>query len=163
MEWVIALLLIGVALIFLEIFLPGMVAGTIGLLCLALAVILGYKNWGPARGNLLLFAVICGLVVGAIAWLRFFPNSKAGKVFVSKGKSGDLGAEPKELLNEEGIALTPLRPSGTALLRGKRTDVVTEGGFVEKGTPVRVVQIEGNRVVVRSSDKAEATDARKAW
>jgi membrane-bound ClpP family serine protease len=32
---------------------------------------------------------------------------------------------------------------------GERVDVVTEGGLVKRGTRVRVIDVEGNRVVVR--------------
>jgi membrane-bound serine protease (ClpP class) len=43
-----------------------------------------------------------------------------------------------------------LRPSGAAVINDKRVDVVTEGPFIDRGTPVRVVAVEGMRVVVRS-------------
>jgi len=36
------------------------------------------------------------------------------------------------------------------VISGKRIDVVTEGPFIEPGTPVKVVAVEGMRVVVRS-------------
>ena len=52
-------------------------------------------------------------------------------------------------LHEHLLAHTPLRPSGTAVINGKRIDVVTEGPFVERGSPIKVVAIEGMRVVVR--------------
>ena len=42
-----------------------------------------------------------------------------------------------------------LRPSGTALIDGERLDVVSEGDFVEPGQKVRVVKVEGLRIVVR--------------
>ena len=48
--------------------------------------------------------------------------------------------------------MTPLRPSGTAVINGRRVDVVTEGGMIERNTPVKVVAIEGMRVVVRAVD-----------
>lgn len=53
-----------------------------------------------------------------------------------------------DLVGESGMALTDLRPSGAALLAGKRTDVLTEGSFVMCGTKVRVIRVEGSSVVV---------------
>ena len=50
----------------------------------------------------------------------------------------------------EGITLTPLRPAGTAELEGRRVSVVAETGFIESDTRVRVLRVEGNRVVVRA-------------
>ncbi|NLO90089.1 MAG: nodulation protein NfeD [Clostridia bacterium] len=55
----------------------------------------------------------------------------------------------KEYIGKRGISLTPLRPAGTVLIDGKRVDVVTEGGYIDKGASVEVVEVEGNRVVVR--------------
>jgi membrane-bound serine protease (ClpP class) len=63
---------------------------------------------------------------------------------------GDIGTDRPELLNKTGQALTLLRPSGMAMIDGKRVDVVTEGPPVEQGTPIKVVAIEGLRVVVRA-------------
>jgi membrane-bound serine protease (ClpP class) len=52
-------------------------------------------------------------------------------------------------LNGTGVALTQLRPSGTAKINGQRVDVVTEGALIERGTAVKVVVVEGARIVVR--------------
>ena len=52
------------------------------------------------------------------------------------------------LLGRSGIAATQLRPSGAVQFGDRRVDVVTAGGFVEAGTPVRVVEVRGNRIVV---------------
>ena len=54
-------------------------------------------------------------------------------------------------LNKEGVAKTQLRPSGTAIIDGERVDVVTEGNLIEPGTNLKVVAVEGMRVVVRES------------
>ncbi|MNV99452.1 hypothetical protein D3C71_1948180 [compost metagenome] len=56
--------------------------------------------------------------------------------------------ERKELLGLEGTSLTPLRPAGTAVIGTERIDVVTEGGFIKADTLVKVIKVEGTRVVV---------------
>jgi membrane-bound serine protease (ClpP class) len=53
-------------------------------------------------------------------------------------------------LHCSGTALTNLRPSGTALIDGKRVDVVTNGSMIERGAEVKVIAVEGARVVVRA-------------
>ncbi len=50
-----------------------------------------------------------------------------------------------------GQAESDLRPSGKVILSGRLVDVVTEGDFVDVGTTVEVVRVEGNRVVVRKT------------
>jgi len=53
------------------------------------------------------------------------------------------------LLNKTGTAITVLRPSGIALIEGKRINVTTEGRFIDKDKKVKVVKVEGNTVIVK--------------
>jgi membrane-bound serine protease (ClpP class) len=58
--------------------------------------------------------------------------------------------EDSGLLSEVGTAFSTLRPSGKAHINGKLVDVVSDGGFIDPGTQVEVVEVAGNRVVVRA-------------
>lgn len=149
MTWIVVLLIVGALLLLLETLLPGMVAGTIGALCLIAAVVLGYRDFGMATGNGLLAVVILGLALGMYGWLKYFPESRIAKRFISQSAVGDLGVDRPDLLNRTGTTLTALRPSGIATIQNQRVDVVTEGGFIERGSAIKVVAIEGSRVVVR--------------
>ena len=53
----------------------------------------------------------------------------------------------------EGLTVTPLRPAGTVVINEERLDVVSEGAFIDIHSPVKVVKIEGSRVVVREINK----------
>jgi membrane-bound serine protease (ClpP class) len=151
MTLIITLLILGAVLLFLETLLPGMVAGIIGFICLLAAITLGYQDFGAETGNILVAIVLGGLVCGVFIWLKFFPESRIARKFISQGAVGDLGVEKPELLNGTGVALTQLRPSGTARINGQRVDVVTEGGLIERGAKLKVVAIEGSRIVVRET------------
>ncbi|NQT13685.1 MAG: hypothetical protein HQ582_13110, partial [Planctomycetes bacterium] len=48
-----------------------------------------------------------------------------------------------------GVADCPLVPAGKARFGDQWIDVISEGVFVEKGRPVKVLRISGNRIVVR--------------
>jgi membrane-bound serine protease (ClpP class) len=150
MALVITLLVVGAVLLFLEVILPGGIVGLIGLGCLVAAVIFAYMNVSVPAGNWVLFGVVTGLVVGTAAAIKYLPRSRILRPLVSQSSVGDIGTERPELLDQTGTAFTNLRPSGTALINGKRVDVVTEGGMIEAGTPVKVVAVEGLRVVVRA-------------
>ncbi len=52
-------------------------------------------------------------------------------------------------VGEQGVAESVLRPSGKVLFDGRLVDVVTEGDYLDPGTPVEVIRREGNRIVVR--------------
>jgi membrane-bound serine protease (ClpP class) len=147
---IIALLIaVGLVLLFLETILPGLIAGALGLLALGASVAYAYVELGARAGNTTLMIVLLLLGVGTVLWVKFFPDSAFAKVFVSKHQIGNVGAERPELLGQTGVAFTALRPAGTGIFNGKRVDVVADGLFVEKGTTVKVVAIEGLRVVVR--------------
>ncbi len=150
METVTALLLVGAILLLLETVLPGMIAGVVGFGCLVAGVVMAYGRFGPVTGNLVLLGVVAGVLVLGIGWVCYFPRSRLGQVFVTRRTVGNLGVEKSELLNQSGTAITQLRPSGMASINGRRVDVVTEGGHIERGTPVKVVALEGLRVVVRA-------------
>src|SRR5688572_23390075 len=150
MALIITLLILGTVLMFLETLLPGLIAGIIGFICLLAAVVLGYRDFGYQTGTFILAGVLVGLLIGAWCWLKFFPESRIAKKFISQHTVGDLGVDRPELLNGTGVALTSLRPSGTATINGQRVDVVAESGLIERGTNIKVVAVEGLRVVVRA-------------
>jgi membrane-bound serine protease (ClpP class) len=71
-----------------------------------------------------------------------------------------VASEPglEDLIGVTGAVHTPLRPVGVVTLNGSRVDVVAESGMIEKGAEVRVIKVEGNRVVVRQIPKAPADE-----
>jgi membrane-bound ClpP family serine protease len=148
---VLTLVMVGAALLLLETILPGLIAGILGMCCLIGAVVTGYLSFGAQTGNLVLLGVVVGLIVGTSIWLKYFPDSRMARAFISRRIVGDLKTDKPELLEQTGIAQTNLRPSGTALINGQRVDVVTEGALIEKGAPIKVVAVEGLRVVVRAT------------
>ena len=57
--------------------------------------------------------------------------------------------ELARLLGAIGVAATALRPAGIASFGDEFVDVISEGNYVAAGTRVQVIEIEGNRVVVK--------------
>lgn len=143
------LLIVGAVLLFLETILPGLVAGLIGAGCIVTGVAISYLRFDVATGNLILLITLAGLIAGAAIYLRFFPTSRMARVFVSRRQVGNLELDHSSLLHQTGMACTTLRPSGVAIIAGQRVDVVAEGPLVEKGEAVRVIAVEGARIVVR--------------
>lgn len=146
---IIALLSVGYVLLFLELFVPGGILGILGGLSIAYGCYLAFglgTLWG--LGSLGLSVVV---TVGVVA---VFLRSRAAQRLVLAD------AEPKswkaqntgltELVGHQGRTLSALRPAGLAEIDGKRVDVVSDSEFLDAGVSVRVVEVEGNRVVVES-------------
>jgi membrane-bound ClpP family serine protease len=57
-------------------------------------------------------------------------------------------ADLEGYLGKEGVAVTNLRPSGIALIDGRRLDVVSRGEYIEKNAPIIVSAVTGNQIIV---------------
>ena len=147
MELAIVLLIIGFVLMFFEVLLPGLVLGACALLSMIASVVVAYMN--TDYGNIFLVITLVSLALFTIGFVYWFPNSYMGKKLTSTSAVGDLGIDLSELVNQTGSAYTNLRPSGKAVIGDQRVDVVTEGTMIDKDTPIQVIAVEGNRVVVR--------------
>ena len=65
-------------------------------------------------------------------------------------------ASLEELVGLEGTTTTRLAPAGKARLDGRLYDVTSDGPLIEPGTPVRVVEVRGGRVLVRPTRASRA-------
>lgn len=150
LDLIIAVLVAGIAFILAEVFVPGGVLGVIGLLLLLAGVILGFDH-SKTAGLLLLAGTSVSLIIGLWLWAKYFPRLPPAKKYVLNEDAADwhgFDVSSHDLIGREGISHTPLHPTGIALVDGKRVHVVTRGEMIEARRPVRVIQVEGNRVVV---------------
>lgn len=155
----VALFVLGIVLLLLEIFVPSFgILGIIGGVMLIAGVMTAASD--PWTGLIsLAVAIAVAIVILALSFKKY-KNRGIWNKFILREKltseAGFIPAETKEpLIGQEGVALTPLRPAGTAMIGGKRIDVVTDGQFVKQGTPVIVTRAEGTWVFVE--EKLETT------
>lgn len=136
---------VGLALMIAELVTPGVVMGLIGLACFGVAVYQTFQ-WGALAGLVGLgasFGVIAGIVLFAVRKLTLRSTLRASAGY----RSADPSLE--ELAGKSGRTETPLRPSGYCRFEGRRVGVVTRGEMLDADVEVRVIEVEGNRVVVR--------------
>ncbi|MCH8333258.1 NfeD family protein, partial [Candidatus Sumerlaeota bacterium] len=80
--------------------------------------------------------------------LRLAPTPSLGAgIALGDGTSEPL---PGAKVGDQGIAVTDLRPSGTAEFNGRRADVLTRGEFIEQGQEITIEAIESHLVFVRT-------------
>jgi len=171
-NWEIAVFVIGVILIALEVFvIPGFgVAGILGIimvLCgLAFSMVdndfLDFKLTQP---GLLVnsFIIVTGAMVLTVILMVIFGRnilrSRAFKRLVLEdeqtAESGYISSQHKvNLLNQNGVARTVLRPSGKIEIDGVWYDAVALDGFIDAGEEVYVEKHENYNLFVRKlSDK----------
>lgn len=151
-SWIIALFLGGMLLLLAELFLPGLVCGVLGTIMLVASMVLSVKTLPDYA-----VVIIVGestLALGLLLFGLWFVPRFGARWGFAHTKNMDPAAgyvnmpEHPELVGQTGQAVTLLRPAGMADIGPERLDVVTEGEFIEPGTAVRVVAVEGNRIVV---------------
>jgi len=161
-NWVeIALFCLGVVLLLLEILvIPGFgLAGISGIILIVASIFLGLikhpfqipKNELIGAFNVTAYAIIATFLVILLSF-KFIPQTAIWKRFVLTGsemkEQGFRVSALEGYLGKEGKALTILRPAGRALFGEEILDVVTEGDFIEKDRAIKVIKVEGNRIVV---------------
>jgi membrane-bound serine protease (ClpP class) len=164
-SWEVVLFVIGVVLLLAEIFvIPGFgIAGISGLTAVLLALgfsLIGNVGLSFPSGEaissavLTLAASLVMLVIAMFSLGRILPKSNRFAHLVlapsMTAETGYTSAESHvEWVGRTGIAITGLRPSGTAEIDDNRIDVVTSGEYIEKGTAIEVMEVKGSRVRVR--------------
>ncbi|HYL17286.1 MAG TPA: NfeD family protein [Burkholderiales bacterium] len=149
---IVALAAIGAILIAVDFFLPGFVLAAIGVVFMVVATVI----CGVNHSLTITLALICGeiLIAGLAGWLslKYFPRTKVGQHMILQETLQAAHASPgasAELVGREGVAQTVLRPAGIAQVDGRRLDVVAESDMIERGSPIKVVGVEGSHIIVR--------------
>ena len=65
-------------------------------------VIVSYVEFGASTGTGVMIGVAAAMGAGTFAWLKYFPESRMARPFVSQGTVGDLGTERPELVGQTG-------------------------------------------------------------
>ena len=173
---------LGVGLLVVELFvIPGFgVAGVLGLLLVSVGLVAAMFDtpvgvaWSTGQitsllGKVMISFTVAFIGLGLIA--RYLPGSRFTGGLILKTVVGDSAegtaavmgdthykSAPSDLAGLVGItgtAETDLRMAGKGRLQGRLIDVVSESEYIDKGTPIRVLQVEGIRVVVVRDEPAD--------
>ncbi|MBI5093287.1 MAG: hypothetical protein HZB26_12710 [Candidatus Hydrogenedentes bacterium] len=151
-QTIVILFIAGMALIFAEFFVPGLICGVIGALMVISSAALGCYHY-PDHVYLILFVEFLGAAFTVGLGIYLFPRSIAGRVMIltdsQQKNAGWVAAESDtSLVGAQGEVYTALRPAGSIVVHDKRLDAVSDGTFIDKGAAVRVIEVQGSRVVV---------------
>jgi len=159
-SWIsITLFVVGIGMLVVEMFEPGFgVFGIIGVISLIVCVFVTATTVVEGIMLTAFFFVILLIMLGI--FLYFVSKGKLpGKLVLKDAESRDDGysgtRDMNEYLGKTGVVTTICRPVGNVDFDGVKLEVVSLGEFIEKGKTVEVIEIEGNRVVVKAVADAE--------
>ena len=159
----ILLFILGVVLIIAEIFfIPGFgIFGILGIIFVVGSLFLGLIGDLPTvDGSILSAAIIqlgatfvfTGIVIAIL--IKYLPKTEMMNNLIlhdsidAKVDYTSSIPDNSHLIGKEGISLTDLRPSGTAMFGGKRYDVVADNEYINHNCKIKVMSVEGMRIVV---------------
>jgi membrane-bound serine protease (ClpP class) len=160
----ILLFIIGIILLLLEIFvIPGFaITGVIGIILIIGSIFLSlvgnslpfWDSGAVSRAIIQLSASLLFAFILIYILAKYLPKSSAfSRLVLSNEEKADQGfvsyPSIKELIGMEGIALTTLRPAGSVEINGQKYDVVADWEYISKGNKVKVIRVEGIKVVVK--------------
>lgn len=148
--------IIGIALLVVELFLPGFgVSGISGVACLVAVCVMQFTTNSVLPASMVTLVLLAILIVMILVFMR---SMKKGMLFRSpivlkdrieaeavKPSSGSL----EHLIGKTGRTLTPLRPSGIALIEGQRYSVETQATFIDKDSEITVLAVDGTKITVQ--------------
>jgi membrane-bound serine protease (ClpP class) len=154
----IILFLVGFSLLLAEIFLiPGFgLTGISGIIAILTSIFLTFGNIIQAVYSILI--ALGFTIVGFFLLIRYIPATRTWRKFILFTKQEkELGytvgiKNSKRLIGKEGIAITPLRPSGMVEVNGEKLNAITRGEYVDSNTKIKIISVEGNKIVVEAVD-----------
>lgn len=153
------LLILGVTLLLVELIIPIGLIGFLGLLAILGSVLLA---GGDLKATAI--AILIALIVataGMVIIVKFFGKRLHlfKRVVLTDSTNTESGyvsnVNRYELVGQFAKTATALRPSGTIKLMDERIDAVSDGRFIDAGKEVKIIKVEGSRIVVREVEKEE--------
>jgi len=155
------LFMVGIVLLALEVFVvPGFgVTGTGGIIAMGASLYFVFPNPEIALGVLATTLVLS--VLGTWLLIRYFGGTYFWRrIALRETQTKESGyvshkRDNSELVGKTGETKGTLRPAGIAEIEEERMNVISEGGFIEPHQRVKVVKVEGNKIIVRKIAREE--------
>lgn len=149
-------LMLGAALMIVEVFLPGFgLPGVSGIVLIGAGTAIIWLKAGALTALATLLVVIAVLAVLISYMMRRATEGGAhARIFLREKEELRSGEDMQVLLGKQGRTTSVLRPAGIGDFDGVRLNVVTEGSFIERDRPIEIVNVDGARIVVRERQSA---------
>ena len=160
MDWLlgigIALIILGFICAAVEMSIPGFgLPGIAAVICMVVGIFLAADTVMEGIFLALVLLVLLGAMLTIILWLLAKGKLRSPLILreEQKKEQGYIGSSDLTyLLGKRGTATTDLRPSGVGDFDGVRFDVLSEGDYIEKGTALEIVRVNGSKLIVKQTD-----------
>jgi membrane-bound ClpP family serine protease len=154
--WAVLLLVVALGLAILAIFFPtGGILEFLSFAAVVAAIIMAFRQ-SATTGFIILCAALVAVPIVVVAALNLLPHTPMGRQMLLKTPTSDdvLPDLPRQrqlesMVGHVGRAKCKMLPSGAVIVDGRTIDAVSEGVPIDAGQRVRVIEVRGNRVVVR--------------
>ena len=145
--------IIGLILLVIEAISPGFgLPGISGIILIIAGIILAIGSVKQALESLSI-SIILTTIITILLIRRGYSFKSFDKIVLNTNLNKEGGyissGDKKEYLGKEGIAISELRPSGIVEINGERLDAISEGVFIPKNANIKVVKVEGSKIIVR--------------
>lgn len=155
--WVVVLLVLGLAVMVLEVFVPsGGILGFVSIAALVAAVATAFLEQGATAGMASLAVVVLAVPAVLAMAFRWFPETPLGRrVLPPAPEAADVLPDlerrrhVRDLVGHTGRTVSELLPWGRVEIDGEAVDAVSEGGPIEVGAAIEAVGVQGTALVVR--------------
>ncbi|WP_425446112.1 NfeD family protein [Dethiothermospora halolimnae] len=153
---VLIIFLAGLVLIVIEALIPGFgIPGIGGIIFILASLVLAMDSLALAGGSILIALILT--VISTYLLIKYGQRSPyLDKIVLGTKQTKNDGytslSDKDKYLNQRGVVVSYLRPSGTIEIEGKRVDAVSQGDFIKKGEVVKVIKVEGPKVIVKKID-----------
>ena len=162
--WVAVLLLIGLAVMMLEVFIPsGGILGFVSVAAILTAVGTAFLELGAVAGMTVLAITVLAIPMVLSLAFRWFPETPLGRrVLPPPPDPSDVLPDAtrrrqlREFIGRGGQSVGELLPWGTVEIGDLVVEAMSESGPISAGTAVEVVGVQGMSLVVRRADRQPA-------
>lgn len=146
---------VGIAIVILEMVIPS--GGILALLSIGMigySLYLVFTTVSTSVGMTFVGVDAILIPVALLIGIKLLAKSPAALNKSLSREEGVMSQSPEldQYMGAEGVAITDLRPSGTALILDKRVDVVSRGEYIEKTSAIVVRTITGNQIIVSKKE-----------
>ena len=145
--------MVGMVLLVIEAAAPGFgIFGVLGISSVIMSVVMASRSVAQAVMYIVIAIALTAVVITII--FKKLPKRKLSKTLLldtnlNKDEGYISSEEKRQYLGKEGVCLSFLRPSGKIEIEGEMLDAIAESGLIEKGEKVKVIRVEGSKIIVR--------------